>query len=562
MKKRFFISIFALTLFALFSCSNSTTINTTDTIKTNNVVKNQLKHNVTLIVTSDVHGGVEDNFSLPYIYEKRKEYESKGDYTLLIDDGDLLQGSFLSSMSNGADLIDIANVAKYDIATIGNHEFDYGMENFLKIAKMRDNPYISCNFNKNGKLIFEPYVIKEFDGVKFAFIGICTPETIITSTPDFFQDENGNFIYDFYQGDNGTKLYNKVQEMIDEVLLKGADYVIAVAHIGNKETGAPYRYNDIIANTHGFDVFLDGHSHDTDQVDMKDMNGHSVFRMAVGTKLKNYGVVTFTPAGTIEHQLYTYSNKEEINEPINNVVNDIIKEKDSKIDEYITKKIGETDFPLCIYDPIATDDTGTPIRLVRRMETNLGDFVADAYKIISGADCSMTNSGGIRADIDVGDITIKDVFTVNPFGNSICMIEVTGEKLLDALEWGCSNYPAENGAFPQVSGMTFELDSNVPNPCKKDENGLCDAIVGERRVKNLMINGEAVDRERKYKLALLNYTAFSHGDGYTAFDGCSIIEIDVGVDYIALLDYIKEKLGGKIPERYSNPYGEGRIKIF
>ena len=554
-----FTTLFVVATLLLTACNSSKIASTTDTTSD---TKKFLKHNVTLIVTSDIHAGVNDNFTLSGIYEKKKEFEEKGDYTLLIDDGDLLQGGFLSSLSKGADLIDIINEAEYDVVTFGNHEFDYGMDKFLENATKIKPEYISCNFTKNGELVFKPYVIKEFDGVKFAFIGITTPETLTTSTPKFFEDENGNMIYGFYQGNNGQNLYNQVQKTIDEVQSLGTDYVIAVAHIGEKETSKPYRYNEIISNTTGFDVFLDGHSHDTDQVSMKDKKGKTVFRMGVGTKLSHIGLVHFTTAGTIEHELLTYEKKDDGNEPkYTNKVQKIIDEKNEKISIIANEKVGYTDYPLTIFDPNETDSTGKPIRIVRRMETNLGNLVADAYKIRTGSDVAFINSGGVRVNIDKGDITVAEIKNVLPFGDTICIINASGQQILDALEWGCHVTPKESGGFPQVSGMTFTVDTSINDPCKVNDVGLCDGINGERRIKNLMINGEPVDPNKNYKLTTRYYTAYEGGDGYTAFKDCEILDIITSEDYSVVVDYIKENLNGVISDTYSNPYGDGRINI-
>ena len=565
MKRRILGLFIALILVVVTACSNNAVATNSAQPVAENVSteKAKLQHNLTLLVTSDIHAGVEDNWTLAGVYEKRKEYEAKGDYTLLIDDGDLFQGGLLSSVSKGADLIDIANATGYDIMTMGNHEFDYGMDQFLKNAQKLKNPYISCNFNKDGKLIFKPYVIKEFDGVKFAFIGINTPDSLTTSTPKYFQDGNGNFIYGFFQGDNGETFYAKIQEAIDSAKSEGANYVVVVGHVGQKETSGPYEYTDVISHTQGIDVFLDGHSHDTDQVNMKDKNGHNVFRMGVGTKLACIGVVTFTPAGTIEHELLAYEKPAEVTESVkyDNVVSQLIESKNKQIGDSMSAVVGHTEYPLYIYDPEAKDDAGKPIRIVRRMETNLGDLVADAYKARTGAECSYTNSGGVRVNVESGDIKISDIKNVQPFGNIVCVLNVTGQQILDAMEWGCHVTPKESGGFPQVSGITFELDTSIADPCKVDDNGMCAGIEGERRVKNLMINDTPVDPNKKYKLATLSYTALDHGDGYTAFDGCEVLEMGVAEDYTLVVDYIKENLGGKIPETYSAPYGEGRIKI-
>ena len=569
MKKRILTIFMAIVMVLLVACGNESTVANIDAVAGNdvdvevNAEKSKLQHNVTLLVTSDIHGGVNDNWTLAGLYEKKLEYQAKGNYTLLIDNGDILQGGLISSVSKGMDLIDIANAIGFDVMTIGNHEFDYGMDQFFTNSAKLNTQYISCNFNRDGKLLFKPYVIKEFDGVKFAFVGINTPDTLTTSIPRYFQDENGNFIYGFFQGNDGETLYRKVQETIDAAKAEGAKYVIAVAHVGNKETSKPYRYNDIISHTHGLNVFLDGHSHDTDQVTMKDMNGHDVFRMGVGTKLSCIGVVTFTPAGTIEHELLTYEKPAEGVEPkkYDNHVQQFIEKVESKIGNLMTEVVGTTDFPLCIYDPEAKDSAGQPIRIVRRMETNLGDLVADAYKERTGADCAYTNGGGIRVNVEAGDIKATEINDVQPFGNIVCLIEVTGQQILDAMEWGCHVTPAESGGFPQVSGISFELNTAIPDPCKMDNNGMCAGIEGERRVKNLKINGVPVDPGKKYKLATLSYTALDHGDGYTAFDGCTVLEMGVAEDYTLILGYIKENLGGRIPENYREPYGEGRITI-
>lgn len=523
-----------------------------------------LKHDLKLIVTSDIHAGVEDNFTLPYVYELRKKYDDEGNYTLLIDNGDLLQGGLLSSESKGEDLIDIMNTVGYDIMTMGNHDFDYGMEQFLKNASKLKNPYISCNFNRQGQLVFEPCIFKEYDGMKFAFIGITTPETFTTSHPIFFQDDKGDIIYDFYQGNDGKKLYSKIQETVDDVKEKGADYVIAVAHVGAKETSVPYRYNDIISNVSGIDVFLDGHSHDHDQVTMKDKADEDVFRMGVGTKLSSIGVVTFTTKGEIKHELLTYEKETYDTEiaKIDNVVSKLIGEKNAKIGDKMNTVIGKTDFDLVINDPNAKDSAGKPIRIVRRMETNLGVLIADAFKERAGADIGLMNGGGVRENIESGEITAKDVKSVLPFDNTVCLLEVTGQQILDAMEWGCHVTPAESGGFPQVSGITFELDTSIKDPCQKDANGICIGINGERRVKNLKINGDPVVLDKKYKLATLPYLYLDHGDGYTAFDDCNVLEIAISEDYYLLVsDYIKENLNGVIPEKYSDVYVEERIKI-
>ena len=181
------------------------------------------------------------------------------------------------------------NAVGYDIATMGNHEFDYGMDRFFELTKMANFPDISCTFNKHGELQFAPYVIKEFDGVKIAFVGISTPKTLTSSTPKYFQDENGNFIYGFFEDETGEKLYAAVQKAVDDARAEGAQFVIAMAHLGNESECKPYTYADVIANTRGINAMLDGHSHDTAHVKMRNKDGKTVLRQGCGTKLQGIG---------------------------------------------------------------------------------------------------------------------------------------------------------------------------------------------------------------------------------------------------------------------------------
>ena len=564
MKKKLFNLLFIVLIVIFSACNSNQPNNDLAKIETTaiEVEQKKLNHNLTLLVTSDVHGGIEDNWTLAGLYEKRKQYEKQGDYTLLIDDGDFVQGSVLSSISKGSDLMDIANAAGYDIMTMGNHEFDYGMEQFFKNSSKLNNSYISCNFNKSGILMFKPYVIKEFDGVKFAFIGINTPETLVTSKPQSFKDENGNYIYGFFQDNTGEALYSKIQQTIDNAKSDGADYVIAVAHVGQKDSSGHYKYTDIISNTTGFDVFLDGHSHDTDQAYVKDKNGKNVFRMGVGTKLSCIGVVTFTPAGTIEHELLTYEEPVEGSKPkYDNIVSQIVNEKNKKIGDETSVVIATTSYPLYIYDPEVKDSAGKPIRIIRRRETNLGDLIADAYKYKMGADCAVANGGSIRSNVNEGSISILDINTVQPFNDTVCLLEVTGQQIIDALEWGCHLSPSECGGFLQVSGITFDVDESIPSPCKMDDNGICIDIVGERRVQNVKINDEDIDLEKKYKLSILSSIAFDHIDGYTAFDNSKVLDVGTKEGFLIVIDYLKEDLNGELPEKYSDPYGEGRINF-
>lgn len=520
-----------------------------------------LTKDLVILFTSDVHCGIDQNFGLNGFAQVRKSYEDQGCYTLLVDDGDFIQGEPIGTMTRGEALTDLMNAAGYDIAIPGNHEFDYGMDQFLALTEKADFPYISCNFEKDGQLVFPAYVIKEFDGVKFAFVGVTTPKTITTSTPAYFQDDQGNFIYDFCQDETGELLYSRVQETVDAARAEGADYVIAMCHLGEEDSASPWRYDQVIAATEGIDVLLDGHSHDTDQVVMKNKAGQDVIRTACGTKMACIGTVTFGTDGSITNKLLTWGMDDSARNIFGfaNSVSEAIDQEKAGLDETLNEVVGHSDVDLTINDPTATDSAGEPVRIIRNAETNLGDLVADAYRAAGDADIAFINGGGIRASISAGDITNGDLLSVQPYGNQLCVVKVTGQQILDALEWGARTVPDENGGFLQVSGLTYEIHPDVPDGCTQDENGMWTGHEGEYRVQNVTVAGEPIDLSKTYTLASHNYMLKQQGDGYAMFGDAELLQDEFILDNQALIDYVTENLGGTIGEAYENPYGEGRI---
>ena len=519
---------------------------------------------IVVLYTSDVHCGVDQGFGYAGLAQVRSYLESQGDEVLLVDDGDSIQGEPMGTMTKGEAIIELMNAVQYDVAIPGNHEFDYGVDTFLSLTEKAQFPYISCNFNKEGELIFPPYVIKEAAGKKIAFVGVTTPTAPKTSTPKYFQDEKGNFIYNFMQDKSGEKLYTAVQSAVDAARAEGADYVYLMAHLGNEEACRPWTYEDVITHTNGIDVFFDGHSHDTDQLMVKNKDGKEIPRSACGTKLAAIGYSRISGEdGSIDTGLYTWYNDASVTDMlgVDNEVGALVRAKKSELDDKLNETVASTDVELTINDPTEKDSSGAPVRMVRRAETNLGDLCADAYRDQSGADIAFVNGGGIRACIDKGDITLGDILNVHPYGNSLCVIEVTGQQVLDALEWGAHGLPEENGGFLQVSGLTYEADSSVPTPCKADDEGMMIGIEGERRVSNVKVNGEDIDPEKTYTLASHDYMLLDHGDGFTCFDGYKLLQDRIKLDNQVLIDYVTETLGGSIGEEYADPYGQGRIVI-
>ena len=521
-----------------------------------------LTHDVLVLFTSDIHCGVDQGFTLVGLKAIKDTAEARGKHVLLVDDGDAVQGEAIGVMTQGMLPIELMNAVGYDAAVPGNHEFDYGMDRFFELAEAANFPYISCNFRKEGKLVFDPYIIKEFEGVKIAFVGASTPETLVSSTPRYFQDEKGNFIYDFTQGGDGSEFYAAVQKAVDDARAEGAQYVFLIAHLGNEASVKPYLYSDVIEHTNGINAVLDGHSHDTNKVVMKNKDGETVIRQACGTKMACIGWLQISAKdGSVDTGLYKWDN--DLNVPallgIENELNDLMLEKSAWVTETLSAEVGTSAVKLTIDDPEAKDSSGQPIRLIRMAETNLGDFVADAFLAASGADVAVANGGCIRTSIEAGKITAYDLLAVFPFGNKMMMAEVTGQQLLDALEWGASAVPEENGAFLHVAGLSYEIHTYIESTCTKNDDGMFTGVAGERRVKNVLVGGEPLDPDQIYKVASLSYVMVDHGDGHTAFDGGKIIWESEETDREILTNFIKNNLGGVIGAEYEAPYGQERI---
>lgn len=519
---------------------------------------------IVIMYTGDIHCGVYEGFGVIGVQQIRETLEKNGATTLLVDTGDAVQGDSLGTLTKGSAVITLMNDLHYDIAIPGNHEFDYGMDSFFKNVEDAEFPYISCNFNKDGELLFEPYLIKEAAGKKIAFIGVTTPETLTSSNPQSFQDENGNYVYGFMQGNDGYDLVDAIQKNADEAREKGADLVILMAHVGNEEARAPYNFQTIIERTSGIDVVIDGHSHDADQVTMNNKDGNPVIRTASGTKLANIGYVKISGEdGSVNCGLWSWPNEEPVSEllGIENEMSGALLKIYEDLDKITDTVIGKTSVDLTDSDPVLKNSDGTPKRIVRQRETNLADLVADAFRAETGADIALINGGGVRSSIPAGEITYKNVLEVMPFPNELCITEATGQQILDALEWGARALPEELGGFLHPSGMTFEIHADIPSSCTVGTDGMFGGVSGEYRVKNVMVGGEPLDLKRTYTVAGSNYILKNKGDGFGMFGPENLIADEVMVDNQALINFLQGELNGTVGEEYADPYGSGRIII-
>ena len=520
-----------------------------------------LTQDVVVLFTSDVHCGVDQGFGYVGLAAIRDAMKAAGNHVVLVDNGDSIQGEPIGTMTTGEANIELMNAVGYDIAIPGNHEFDYGMERFLELTKIAAFPYISANFNKEGELVFEPYVIKEFDGVKIAFVGVTTPKTITSSTPKYFQNEAGEFIYGFMQDETGEKLYAAVQAAVDAARAEGAKYVVAMGHLGNEASCEPWTYADVIGNTTGIDAFLDGHSHDTDQVEMTNKDGGKVLRSGCGTKLQGVGYLRIAADGALSTGLYSWNNDVSVPElmGIENDVSAAVENATKTLNEKLNEVVATSEVDLTIYDPYVKRDDGSGVRIIRNAETNLGNLCSDAYRDQSGADVAFVNGGGIRVSIDAGEITLNEILKVHPFGNAMCVVEANGQQILDALEWGARAVPEESGGFQHTSGLTYEIHTYIESSVKKDENGMFAGVEGEYRVKNVKVGGEDLVLDKTYTVASHNYMLKNGGDGFNMFMNCKLLQDEVMIDNQVLINYITGTLGGVVGEAYAEPYGQGRI---
>jgi len=506
-----------------------------------------------VLFTNDVHCRVDDNIGYAGIAAYRDQLEAEGNSVILVDVGDAIQGAPIGTLSDGGFIVDIMNETGYALAIPGNHEYDYGMDRFFEITEMAEFPYLSVNFVdlRTGESVLPGTAIIEVNGVKIGFVGVTTPETVTSSSPTNFMDENGEFIYGFMQHDQtGAEFYGAIQAGVDSVRAEGAEYVVLMAHLGIDYVSGPWTSTAVIENTRGIDVVLDGHSHSIiEQEKVKNLDGEEVLLCSTGTQITAIGYFEIAADGTLSTGLVTdYTEK-------NPEVDAYIQNIQGELAEVLDVVVASTNVDLIC------EDVDTGVRLVRLGETNLGNLCADAYRAVTGADIAFVNGGGVRANLPAGDITYGDIISVHPFGNELCVVETTGQDILDSLEVGAMALPDAEGGFLQVSGLTYEIDISVPSPVVLDENGMMIAIEGERRVRNVMVNGEPIDPNGTYTLASHNFLIKNGGDGHSMFMDDELLLDSVMLDNQVLITYIVDILGGVIGEEYAEPFGEGRITI-
>ena len=548
------------------------------------------KADVTILYTNDVHTYIDNKSPKPTyaaIAALKKSIEDTGRDVLLVDAGDHIQGTAYGSMDDGATIIELMNEAGYDLATPGNHEFDYGMARAKAVLREADFPYVSCNWVdlRTGFNVLPSVKFFFVGGRKIAFVGVTTPETFTKSTPAYFMnDAQTKYIYNILGGEDGQKLYDAVQKAIDKAEFWGADTIIGLGHLGVDPSSSPWTSEEVIAHTHGFTAFIDGHSHTVmANKQVTDASGKAVTLTQTGSYFKNIGKMTVGADGTITTELIdTY---EGLDATVAATASNWISAVDDMLGEEIA--VGDTKFYI--------NDPATGKRRIRSGETNLGDFVADGiytyFNEIEELHCDVAimNGGGIRTDVEAGPWSFKTCKTVSPFGNVACLMSVTGQQIQDALEFGARFAGAEgkeNGGFLQVAGARYTIHPMIPNTVQTNDKNVWTGSAATPRVSNVEIYDKTtgtykpLDPNATYALAGMNYTLRNLGDGFAMFDGATLIKDYVSEDYLVMSSYAA-MFGGVdangLPHlasanspladypgyllNYEDPYGAGRIQM-
>jgi len=466
-----------------------------------------LSGHIVILHTNDSHGRVDTNLGFSRAAYAKAKLEGAGATVLLLDAGDTLHGLPFATVSEGEAVVQVMNEAGYDAMTVGNHDFNYGAERLYELSGKATFSMLAANVLKeDGSTLLPGSMIFELNHVKFGIFGLATPETVYKTSPDNVA---------------GLTFADPVETAKAQVAAMEAEnctVIIALTHLGLDE-GSEVTSRMLAEQVPGIDVIVDGHSHSLLE---EGLWVGSTLIVSAGEYIENIGCVDIDPTGLTAATLLTYEDFGAADGDA--AVDRLIAEMTAQQDELLNVKVGS-----------AGVDLDGAREKVRTGETNLGNLAADALRSATGADAALINGGGIRDSIPAGDITKKQLVTVFPFGNYAVMLEVTGEQLLASLENGVSLYPAADGRFPQVSGMTFRFDPSQP---------------AGSRVFEVKVNGEALDPAKVYTLAANDYLA-AGGDEYPLTDAPLTGEFDsleeILIGYIESFDTpVEPEVEGRI----------------
>ena len=501
-----------------------------------------LTGHIVILHTNDVHGAIGEYAKVAAL---KQAYQAAGAYVLLADAGDFIQGDPTVSASQGKTAIELMNLAGYDVAAPGNHEFDYGYPNLKTLAGEADFPILAANVRyDNAAALGDQTTFTTTDGKKIGIFGLDTPETATKAHPD--KIKGVSFLA-------AQEMFDCAQAQVDALKADGCDYIICLGHLGIDAESTGNRSIDLLEKVTGIDVFIDGHSHSTLEEIKEATNGTGkvgdTVLTSTGTKLANVGMVDISPDGTISTSSLATS--------------ELTVTPDAKVAaraEEIQKEIDADYGTVFAKTEVALDGEKAN---VRTGETNLGDLIADAMLwqaglLDEGVDAAVTNGGGIRASIAAGDITKKDINTVLPFGNTLYVVKVTGAELLEALEASTYCTPEAIGGFPQVAGIEFTVNTGAQFDTKELYPG---STYGKpasiNRVMIQTVGGEAFNPEETYTIVTNDFMG-AGGDTYYAFKAASSgYDSGVPLDEV-VMDYITSELKGVVSKAQ---YGETDNRI-
>ena len=528
----------------------------------------QRKQPIVILYENDAHCAVEGYARLAGQRDAERQHTP---YVAIVSSGDFAQGNTVGSLTKGEAIVRIMNAVGYDYLTIGNHEFDYTVPQMQHLSEMLTAKTLCCNFSRyeqdnddnddrDNDDLYPAYEVKDFGGTKVGFIGVATPSTFRSSTPTYFIDDNGNLLYNFHQ----TDTYECVQEAVNDAREEGAEIIIVLSHLGDDPEVAYSRA--LIAATHGIDVVLDGHAHHVLNERLVNDRGDSVTLTSTGTKFAYIGRLTIDTDNRITTELLPISDCHRVNQAVQDTVLAIQQELEARVNA----PVGTTAFALA-------DRDNQDNRLVRKQETNLGDFMADVARYTTGANIGVCNGGGLRAGLYNETITFGNIVSIWPFNNTMRVVECTGQQLLDAFEVSAANLPRENGDFMHVSGLRYTINPHVPTSVIWDDNRMFNGVGKTRRIAKMEVfmlaDGESdkLPYEQRGTWQQVNPNAVYTIGGQSYIIACSgasgmfakmrllPVEGEPVNDVDAVCAYI-QAMGGTINEVYRRPQGRITIK--
>ena len=508
------------------------------------------KSRVVVLHTNDTHTHIDDGrISFSEIAAEKERFEAAGENVILVDAGDYVQGTALGGYDSGRSAIEIMNAAGYKVATLGNHEFDSGIKTLFSNVASAKFRTVSCNFIKHsaandaGRRVFPAYTVVTSGTVRVAFVGVTTPTTLVSAKPSTFLDPTGSYrAYDFIAGERGEALYAAVQEAVNEAAAH-ADYTIVLGHLGISPDCAGYMSTDVIAHTTNFVALVDGHSHsEYTGSRVRNAAGQDVILTQSGSYLGLLGCLVLEDgkcvmAGTI----YARGDKDA-------KVARMEKNLADAVERQLGVKIAHAPVGLCAYRP------GTNERLARKEDCSAGEFAADAAwwyaneKAGLACDMAIVNGGNVRADVPSGDVTLKSLRTVQPFGGAIGVVEASGKLIVDALEFGAQAVGVgEFGGFSQVAGLTYTVDASVRSSVRVDSTGSWSSgpSNGVYRVKDVKVFDRKtgafapIDPNAIYRVVGNAFTLVEGGDGFSMFRSAKKVENGLSTDDLVLAEYAK-----------------------